>query len=64
MEVHAEHTEKEIMMLKDQLEVEALTVRKLIDYKASVDDPELTGILDEMIVKHKSHYERLLSHIR
>jgi rubrerythrin len=58
------HTEKEIIGLKDQLEAESLTIKKLMDYKININDPELSKMVDDMIDQHKSHYNRLLSHIK
>lgn len=58
------HTDKEILLLKDQLGAEALTIKKYMDYKADIQDPELGKMVDEMIEKHQGHYNRLLSHIK
>lgn len=58
------HTEKELLYLQDQLGAEALTIKKLREYKSSLEDPELTNMVDSMITKHQGHYNKLLSHIR
>lgn len=57
------HTEKEILILRDQLDAEVLAIKKLMDYKDSLIDPELTNMVDDMINKHKDHYNRLYNHI-
>lgn len=58
------HTEKEMMFIKDELDAEELTIKKLMDYKTDLNDPGLSNLADEMINKHKDHYNRLLSHIK
>lgn len=58
------HTEKEIMFIKDELDAEEVTIKKLMDYKINLNDPGLYNLADEMIKKHKDHYNRLLSHIK
>lgn len=58
------HTEKELMLIKDELDAESLSIKKLNDYKNDVGDPEILTIMDTMIQKHKDHYNRLLNHLR
>lgn len=61
---YSSHTEKEVLLLKDQLEAEALTIRKLMDYQAELNDPSISKMVDGMIQKHRDHYNRILSHIK
>lgn len=61
---NATHTEKELLYLQDQLGAEALTIKKLMEYKGSLEDPELKNMVDNMITKHQGHYNKLLTHIR
>lgn len=64
MNFNINYSEKEVLNLKDQLDAEALTIRKLMDYKDNIEDPELLHLVDEMIEKHKQHYNRLVNHIK
>ncbi|TDT50315.1 spore coat protein [Fonticella tunisiensis] len=64
MKINTTHTEKELLYLKDQLGAEAIAIKKLMDYKANITDPELGNMVNEMITKHQDHYNRLLSHIK
>lgn len=64
MNMNSIHTEKELLYLQDQLGAEALTIKKLMDYKSDLDDPELANMVDSMINKHQGHYNKLLNHIR
>jgi hypothetical protein len=58
------HSSKEVMLLRDQLEAEALTIKKLMDYKINLNDPEISTMVDDMIEKHKDHYSRILDHLK
>lgn len=62
--LNATHTDKELLILKDQLEAEALTIKKFMDYKQDLQDPELSSMVDQMIKNHQDHYNRLLAHIK
>lgn len=57
------HTEKKIIILKDRLDAEVFAIKKLMDYKDSLMDSELTNMVDDLINKHKAHYNRLYNHI-
>jgi hypothetical protein len=58
------HSSKEVMLLRDQLEAEALTIKKFMDYKTNMNDPEICSMVDNMIEKHKGHYSRILDHLK
>lgn len=54
---------KELVAIKDQLDVEMLTISKYEQYERDFDDPELKGICREMAKNHKNHYNTLVKHL-
>lgn len=56
-------SEKELLSIRDALEVELLTLNKLSEYETEMDDPQLKSICMDMIKVHKSHYNTLIKHL-
>jgi len=56
-------SKKDLLVLKDQLDVEKLTINKYQQYESDLDDPELKNMCREMIKTHKNHYNTLVKHL-
>lgn len=56
-------SEKELLAIKDQLDVEKLTISKIEQYEADISDPGLKSMCREMVTAHKSHYNMLVKHL-
>lgn len=54
---------KDLLVIKDQLEAEQLTINKLQEYEAKLDDPGLKNMCKDMIKSHKNHYNTLVKHL-
>lgn len=54
---------KDLLAIKDQLEAEQLTINKLQEYEAKLDDPGLKTMCKDMINSHKNHYNTLVKHL-
>lgn len=56
-------SQKELLSIKDHLEMELLAVNKFNEYEYYMDDPELKNICREMVKVHKSHYNTLVKNL-
>lgn len=56
-------SKKDLFAIKDQLDIEQLTINKLTQYEAEIDDPELKNMCKDMVKTHRNHYNTLLKHL-
>jgi rubrerythrin len=56
-------SEKELLAIKDQLDIEKLTISKLEQYETAISDPALKNMCKEMVTAHKNHYNTLVKHL-
>jgi hypothetical protein len=54
---------KNLSILEDQLNQEALLVKKFQNYASQCQDTQLQNMCNQMASKHKNHYETLLSYL-
>ena len=56
-------TEKELSYLEDQLNSEALLVKKFRAVAENTSDPALKGKFEQISAKHKEHSDRLMTYL-
>ena len=56
-------SQKELLAIKDQLDMEQLTINKFTQCEADFGDIELKNICSEMVKIHKNHYNTLVKHL-
>lgn len=54
---------KNLSILEDQLNQEALLVKKYQNYSQQCQDPQLQNLCNQIANKHKNHYETLLNYL-
>lgn len=58
-----ELTQREVLMLRDQLESEKLEIEKFRTYAAQVSDPALKRLLEDIQRTHERHFDVLSRHL-
>lgn len=54
---------KNLTILEDQLNYEALAVKKYQQAAGQCSNPELTNICNNAATKHKTHFDQLLNYL-
>lgn len=56
-------TERELLVLQDQIMQEMCMITKFSNYAEMTSDPELKNVCRQVAQKHQNHYNTLMRHI-
>ncbi len=56
--------DKNLTILEDQLNVEALAIKKYVMYKSQCTDPNLKNVLEHAEQMHRKHFETLFNYLQ
>lgn len=59
----AELTTQELHVLKDQLQIEQILVKKFKSYASMTEDPQIKTVCEQIAAQHKCHYDILMGYI-